>query len=272
MKSNVKVVFAYNKSGDVIIRGNFDGEIIDLLNNENEFITLQDIHDEKLEVKVPMAVVGSLRVVQTVPQYLWTLREQHGDLVNNANVELKPVNVFQADHGKIFLDLVFNTKTIKDWTAFECFDHTNNVIYTQLMAQNNMGYFTQGKYTINECPIKDKFVNIFDEHFLEKLYSSYDKEKTPDFKEYLKAYIIGHGITPIEFVLGISYHIFILPEDIEKFYVDLIAEFVDETIKALDDTNEKQEESSTEDVESTVEEKTTQDVYEENSTESTEKE
>ena len=108
---------------------------------------------------------------------------------------------------------------------------------------------------------------------LEKLYSSYDKEKTPDFKEYLKAYIIGHGVTPIEFVLGISYHIFILPDDIENFYVDLIAEFVDETIKTLDDTNEKQEESSTEeDAEPTEEENTSQDVCEKNSTESTEKE
>lgn len=245
MKSSIKVVFVYDKKGSILNRGTYEGEITDLIKGTNGFISLKDSKDDTLDLKVPVPAVGSLRVFQTINEYMQSIRELHNDVINSTETEFKPVIITQEDEGKINLPLVFNVKNINNWSVFECFNNDDGIFFTHIMPPDNIKYFTQGAYSINDCPIKDKLVNLFNEHFLENLINDY-RNKTNDvgLKDYLQEYITGHGMTPIEFVFGISYHIFILPENLSQEETEDIAKFADAVVKSMTEIKKEETEKS----------------------------
>lgn len=275
MKNNPLVVFAYNLKGEVIARGRADGATKSILNNTKEkpFVSFKSVEDENKIVNVPVESIGAIRVLQTEANFISTVKTYYPKFIEqNKNNELKGVTIMQCDNGKVVLPMVLDIESVDGWTVFTCYDNAEQFIYTVAVPFGVMNYFTTERYDLNSCPIKNRFVNLFDENLLMDIIKKYNEsEEKPDgFKKFFADSIISKTMIPIELVYGISSHIYILDDtngDVKQEYVDAISKYADEAISVATEMIEAQSKKENVSNEKTAEESSTEDGEKQNNEE-----
>lgn len=272
MKNNQLVVFAYNLKGKVIARGRVDGVAKSILNNTKEkpFISFKSVEDENKIVNVPIDSIGAIRVLQTEANFISTVKTYYPKFIEqNKNNELKGVTVMQCDNGKVVLPMVIDIESVDCWTVFTCYDNFEQFIYTVAVPSGVMNYFTVERYDLNSCPIKNRFVNLFDENLLMDIIKKYNEsEEKPDaFKKFLADSIISKTMIPMELVYGISSHIYIFDDasgEVKQEYVDAISKYADEAISVATEMIEAQSKKENVSNEKTTEESSVEDSEKQN--------
>lgn len=256
-----KVIYAYDDEGAIISNGVIerDTAIKDFISQD--FIKIYD-KESGNEIKIPKSSIGNLRIFNSLFNFLNKISDRKTDekFMEENKKEFVNANIHCKNGGGLSLNYVFKVKEIEGWSAFYCFDN-QGFVFIHLMPPKSVKYFEFSKYTIEECPFKDKFINLLDENFIENginVYLSLDKNK-PSFKNFFKSYIKSHGFTDLEFTFALSYGLYILKNSEEyNEFINEINEIGEEAIKnsynETDDENKDSDENKKENNKPTEEE------------------
>ena len=236
-------VFIYNDQGKVIADGHYFGTIDELV-NKTDFITVTKDGTADETVNVPVNVVGSIRVYQTVLAYMQSLKLANDTLLEDSRrAIMSKVNVNFANGAGMPLDLVFDVRLINGWTSMTCYD-VSGIIFTHLMPPKSISNFETSYYEDkNECPIAEKMIWLLDKDLIEKFIEKYEtNEKKDTFSNEFKEWLIGIGIKPIEFVFGLSSSIYVIDESKDRDeYIKDINKLCESIIEDNTETVEKKE-------------------------------